>query len=159
VASFGLFTLLRIAKKQCMKSKIFVALILLALALCVFRTSNPIQAEPASDAQIQRGKYLVERVAMCAECHTPHTDKGEYDRTAWLQGDVLDFKPTHPMPFALVAPPIAGMPAYATDELAVRFLETGTNAAGKQALPPMPQFRFNHEDAVAVVAYLRSLKR
>ncbi len=47
----------------------------------------------------------------------------------------------------------------AKDEAAVKFLETGTNAMGKTALPPMPQFRLNHEDAVAVVAYLRSLKR
>jgi mono/diheme cytochrome c family protein len=27
------------------------------------------------------------------------------------------------------------------------------------AMAPMPQFRLNHEDALAVVAYLRSLKR
>jgi hypothetical protein len=41
----------------------------------------------------------------------------------------------------------------------VKFFETGTNAFAKQALPPMPQFRFHHDDAVAVVAYLRSLKK
>jgi hypothetical protein len=63
------------------------------------------------------------------------------------------------MPFAPVAPPIAGLPTYATDELAVRFLENGTNALGKMSLPPMPQFRLEHEDASAVVAYLRSLKK
>ncbi|HEY4984607.1 MAG TPA: hypothetical protein VIJ24_06045, partial [Verrucomicrobiae bacterium] len=42
---------------------------------------------------------------------------------------------------------------------AVKFFETGTNAFAKQALPPMPQFRFHHDAAVAVVAYLRSLKK
>lgn len=96
---------------------------------------------------------------MCADCHTPKTDKGEYDRTSWLQGDVLDFNPTHSMPFAMVAPGIAGLPTFAKDEQAVKFFETGTNAFAKQALPPMPQFRFHHDDAVAVVAYLRSLKK
>lgn len=133
------------------------ALVLIALFAVKFTTRA--DAEPAKDAQIKRGQYLVERVGMCADCHTPHLDNGEYDRTAWLQGDVLDFKPTHPMPFAVVAPQIAGLPTMPTDELAVRFLETGTNAVGKTAMPPMPRFRFEHDDAVAVVAYLRSLKK
>ena len=77
----------------------------------------------------------------------------------WLQGELIDYKPTRPMPFAAIAPPIAGLPTFATDEQAVKFMETGTNALGKTAMPPMPQFRLNHDDAVAVVAYLRSLKR
>ena len=111
------------------------------------------------DAQIKRGQYIVQRVSMCGDCHTPKTDKGEYDMTAWLAGDVLDFKPSHPMPFAAVAPQIAGLPTMPTDEMAIRFFETGTNATGKLAMPPMPRFRFEHDDAVAVVAYLRSLKK
>jgi mono/diheme cytochrome c family protein len=63
------------------------------------------------------------------------------------------------MPFAAIAPPIAGLPSYASDAAAIKFMETGTNAAGKLAMAPMPPFRLNHEDAVAVVAYLRSLKK
>jgi mono/diheme cytochrome c family protein len=109
--------------------------------------------------QLQRGKYLVERVGVCAECHSPKNDKGEYERSQWLQGELVDYKPTRPMPFAAIAPPIAGLPTFASDEAAVKFFETGTNAQSKTALPPMPQFRLNHEDATAVVAYLRSLKR
>jgi mono/diheme cytochrome c family protein len=109
--------------------------------------------------QIQRGQYLVERVGVCGECHSPKNDKGEYDRSQWLQGELIDYKPTRPMPFAAIAPPIAGLPTFASDAAAVKFFETGTNAQGKAALPPMPQFRLNREDTVAVVAYLRSLKR
>ena len=119
---------------------------------------NLLRAQPApDDAQIQRGKYLVENVAMCADCHTPRDDKGQFDRTHWLQGNVLDIKPDHPMPFAALTTPIAGLPGF-TDEKAVKFLETGIDLTGKPAMWPMPQFRFNHDDAVAVVAYLRSLK-
>ena len=142
-----------------MKSKLYLASLALAVGLFALKIVVPARAEPPSDAQIKRGQYLVNHVAMCGECHTPKTDQGEYDRTAWLQGDVLDYKPVHPMPFAAVAPPIAGLPSYATDEQAIKFLETGTNSVGKRAMPPMPQFRLNHDDAVAVVAYLRSLKR
>ena len=140
-----------------MKPKTILSLLALTSGLFAIKIIAQPPAPPATDAQIQRGKYLVENVSMCAECHTPKTDKGEYDRTAWLQGDVLDYKPVHPMPFAAVAPPIAGMPGF-TDEKALYFLETGIDLTGKLAMPPMPPYRFKHEDAVAVLAYLRSLK-
>ncbi len=117
-------------------------------------------ARAADPAQIEHGRYLVEQVGMCADCHSPRKANGEFDRDQWLQGELISFKPDHPMPaFAALAPPIAGLPGYATDAAALRFLETGTNAQGKRAMPPMPQIRLNHEDALAVVAYLRSLKK
>ncbi|HEX5398102.1 MAG TPA: c-type cytochrome [Verrucomicrobiae bacterium] len=116
-----------------------------------------LHAQSASDAQIQRGRYLVENVAMCADCHTPRDDKGQFDRSQWLQGNLLEFKPDDKKPWAAVAVPIKGLPGF-TEEQAVKFLETGIDASGKTAMRPMPQFRLNHEDAVAVVAYLRSLK-
>lgn len=142
-----------------MKSRIWVGGIFVITSLLVFKFINPAQAEPVKDVQIKRGQYIVERVSMCSDCHTPHTQTGELNRAAWLQGNVLEFKPMHPMPFAPVAPQIAGLPTMPTDEMAVRFFETGTNALGKTCLPPMPQFRFDRDDAVALVAYLRSLKK
>lgn len=138
-----------------MKFRIIMAWLASAARLCAADTTN----SPATAAQIEHGQYLVERVCLCGDCHSPRNDKGEFDRTQWLQGELISFKPDHPMPFAAIAPPIAGLPSYAKDEAAVKFLETGTNAAGKRAMAPMPQFRLRHEDALAVVAYLRSLKR
>jgi mono/diheme cytochrome c family protein len=138
-----------------MKFSIITPWLASAAVLLAADTNNP----PAASPQIEQGKYLVERVGMCGDCHSPRNDKGEFDRAQWLQGELISFKPDHPMPFAAIAPPIAGLPSYAKDEAALKFLETGTNAAGKRAMAPMPQFRFNHEDALAVVAYLRSLKR
>ena len=138
-----------------MKWCIISAWLLSASALCAADTGN----SPATAAQIEHGKYLVERVCLCGDCHSPRNDKGEFDRSQWLQGELISFKPDHPMPFAAIAPPIAGLPSYAKDEAAVKFLETGTNAVGKLAMAPMPQFRFNHEDALAVVAYLRTFKK
>ncbi len=87
--------------------------IAVAFAACVtFKLVYSAVAEPTStdDVQIKRGQYLVERVAMCADCHTPRTEKGEIDKAQWLQGNTLDFKPLHPMPFVAVAPRIAGLP-------------------------------------------------
>jgi mono/diheme cytochrome c family protein len=34
----------------------------------------------------QRGRYLVEALAHCAECHTPRDALGGLDRSRWMQG-------------------------------------------------------------------------
>ncbi len=128
------------------------------LASAALLAAAETNSAPAAAAQIERGKYLADRVCLCGDCHSPRNDQGEFDRAHWLEGELIGFKPDHPMPFAAIAPPIAGLPGYATDAAAAKFLETGTNAAGKLAMAPMPQFRLNHDDALAVVAYLRSLK-
>lgn len=120
------------------------------------RNSAP-TADASSAALIERGKYLVERVAMCIDCHSPRTPTGEFDQKRWLQGSVLDFAPRHPIPnWTDVAPAIAGLPGY-TEEEAIRLLETGIAPNGKPLRPPMPPYRMNREDARAVVAYLKSL--
>lgn len=115
-------------------------------------------AAAASEAQqIARGKYLVEQVGMCSDCHSPRNEKGEFDQTHWLQGSQLSFAPTVPIPvWAPAAPAIAGLPNI-SEEDALKILETGKNAKGEMKRPPMPQFRMSHEDATAVVAYLKSL--
>jgi mono/diheme cytochrome c family protein len=133
------------------------ALLTIALAIGAMAQSSPVSKAPAA-AQVARGRYLVERTGMCADCHTPMNQKGEPIKERHLGGAPLMFKPTVPVPgWAEVAPPIAGLPGF-TDEQAVRFLTTGIGSNGKPAGPPMPAFRFNKQDATAIVAYLRSLK-
>lgn len=133
-----------------------------ALSVLLFAAAVAVAAEPApkpraSSAQVARGKYLVEQVGMCADCHSPRDQKGEFIRERWLQGSELDFKATAPMPkWATVSPPIAGLPGW-SEASAVTFLMTGKEPNGETADPPMPQYRMNRDDATAVVAYLKSL--
>jgi len=47
---------------------------------------------PASTAQIEHGRYLVECIGMCGDCHSPRNDKGEFDRSQWLQGELISRK-------------------------------------------------------------------
>lgn len=54
------------------------------------------------------------------------------------------------------APKIAGLSGWMAED-AVRLLQTGSSAKGYVPRPPMPPFRMTQEDAVAVVAYLKSL--
>ena len=106
---------------------------------------------------VTRGKYLVEQVGLCGDCHTPRDDKGEFVKEQWLKGASLDFKPIAPVPVWVdKAPAIAGLPGWEKDA-AIRFLMTGVGNNELPSRPPMPQYRFNVQDAQAIVAYLRSL--
>ncbi len=126
--------------------------------------ATPIYAEPnlprpSPEKQIMRGKYLVERVSLCQDCHSPRTEKGEFDQSQWLGGTALFFKALMPVPgWKEAAPPIAGLEGWSTEE-AIKFLQTGVGRDGRPAAPPMPQYRLNRNDAAAVAAYLKSLKK
>ncbi len=132
-------------------------IILTAMLAAVTAVAWSCAASNPQARKLAQGKYLVENVGMCADCHSPRNDKGEFDQARALQGSQLGFAPTVPIPvWAAVAPGIAGLPGM-TEADAVRLLETGTTATGAPKRPPMPSFRFSHEDAEAVVMYLKSL--
>lgn len=114
------------------------------------------QKKAAGDAKLERGKYLVEKIGMCNDCHTPMTPQGP-DISKRLQGAELIFKPTVPVPnWVERSANIAGMKGW-TEAEAVKFLTTGIDPNGKTARPPMPEYRYNKSDAQAVYTYLRSL--
>jgi mono/diheme cytochrome c family protein len=111
----------------------------------------------SDDALVTRGKYIVEGVARCEQCHTPRNSQGDLDRERPLQGAPLWLQPSKPTGnWPLEAPRIAGIPP-GSDEEIVKLLTTGIWRDGKPLRPPMPQFRMTPQDAQAVVAYLRSL--
>jgi len=114
-------------------------------------------AEPAAE-ELARGKYLVEEAGQCQDCHTPRGPRGELVKDQWLLGGELGFKPTAPMPWMPVAPPIAGLPTL-THEQAVRFLVTGERPGKPRVTPPMPEYRFSKADAQAIASYLKSLAK
>ena len=114
-------------------------------------------AAPNND-QIARGKYLVEQVAKCGDCHSPHGAKGEVVPGKDLAGTELDFQPIHPVPgWAAAAPAIAGLPALTVSQVTT-LLTTGARENGKPPAPPMPGYHLSRADAAAIVAYLKSLK-
>jgi mono/diheme cytochrome c family protein len=116
------------------------------------------KAAGTTTGNIARGKYLVNSVGMCGDCHSPMDKKGAPIKGKELQGAALVFKPTIPIPSWIpVAPGIAGLNW--SDEEAVTFFTTGKRPDGTMAAPPMPQFRFNKADAASVTAYLKSLKK
>ena len=134
-----------------------------AAFVCCFAltvSAQPVtKAAPAkSDAAlIARGKYIVERVSTCQDCHSARDQHGQFVKDKWLQGAPLLFKPTVPMPaWADFAPPIAGLRGWKEAD-GVKFLMTGVDGTGTKRRPPMPEYRFNRSDAIAIVKYLKSL--
>lgn len=103
----------------------------------------PLSPPQAANPLLVRGRYLVENVGLCADCHTPRNEQGQFIRAQWLKGAAL---------------PIAGLPSM-TEEQAIAFMRTSKRPDGTTPRPPIPEFRFNEEDASAVVAYLKSLPR
>ena len=109
--------------------------------------------EPA-DAVEARGRYLVEALGHCAECHTPRDALGGLQRARWMQGG--------PNPVGrgrIPALPPAGWSAF---DIAA-FLETGftpefDSAGGEMADVVANISRIAAPDRAAIAAYLVALR-
>jgi mono/diheme cytochrome c family protein len=134
-----------------------VALMTMMVALVVAGTL----ALHAQDAKAVRGKYLVEEVARCQECHTPKAETGEFDRAKWMKGTTLVFTPSAPIAdWHQRSPDITSTSALWTrwgQDGFVKFLQTAKNPRGGKAGPPMPAYMVSADDAEAIAAYLKSL--
>jgi cytochrome c len=138
--------------------KLFFGVMVIGLLLVPMLRGQKQQSRATSAAMLARGKYLVEDVGLCGNCHDPHNEKGEPVAGQLFKGATLPFKPIVPMPvWADRASNIAGLPGWEKDA-AIKFLMTGIAYNGLPGRPPMPQYRFNQQDATAIVAYLKSLE-
>jgi mono/diheme cytochrome c family protein len=115
-------------------------------------------AQHLPDSLVARGKYIVEGLSRCGQCHTPREMNGTLDNSHELQGASVWLKSAEPVEdWPLQAPRIGGIPP-GTDAEMIKLLTTGMWRDGKPLREPMPQFRMTESDAEAVVAYLKSLQ-
>jgi cytochrome c553 len=131
-----------------MKLRAYLVVLLASLVALVAAAVAPPRAAVAAggdEAVLERGRYLVQQVGMCLNCHG-----------SGLKGAKLDFLAAG-LPAAHFAPRIAGLPHLSAAQ-AVTYLQVGLLPNGTQSRPPMPQYRLHHDDAVAVVAYLKQLR-
>jgi len=121
------------------------------------KTAAP--AIATTPADVARGKYIVENVAMCEQCHTPRDGNDALDHAHELEGASEFFQPPHAVAdWPLKAPRIGGnLPA--SDQDMIKLLTTGIWTDGKPLRLPMMPFRMSEADAKAVVAYLKSVKQ
>jgi cytochrome c553 len=158
------------------KALVYVGILLLLLvsAGAAFVVSKPSKREPTNEvvertpARLERGKYLVESVLMCLECHSdrqlnrfgfPFVEqgKGSGGKVCWDEAMGLHG-------FRLCAPNITPDPETGlgnwTDGEIMRAVREGVNKSGKALFPVMPYTEYrslSDEDMNSVVAYLRTI--
>jgi hypothetical protein len=137
-------------------SKVGLAAIVALGFVFTVSAEPPQRGSGANKGLVARGRYLVINVGQCGDCHTP-MKMGKPVQSQFLHGAVIPFKPTGPVPgWTAVSPRIAGLPGW-TEEQGITFFTTGKKPNGTEASPPMPAYRYNRADAIAIVAYLKSL--
>jgi len=136
-------------------------LVLTASSLQSQRPATPPSPHPTAVAttlprgNAEHGRYLVEHVAMCIECHSGRDARGGILESERFLGAPIPFAPPWPNDWAMRAPRNRGLPGY-TDALALRLLTEGAiGRNGEQLRPPMPRFRMSVQDAADVIAYMR----
>jgi mono/diheme cytochrome c family protein len=116
--------------------------------------------------RLERGRYLVEAVSGCMDCHSPH-DWTRHDAPILpgKEGAGQDFSLVEKgLPGRIVAPnltpdPETGAGAWSDDALA-RAIREGIGHDGRALFPMMPYQHFRKlpdEDVASIVVYLRSL--
>jgi len=110
------------------------------------------------DQKAQRGKYLVEEVARCQECHTPKTDAGDLDTAKMLKGAKLNVAPIATITGWHAASPdlTSTSPLWQRwgEDGLVKFLETAKNPRGGKAGAPMPAYVIDGTSAGSTVLML-----
>jgi mono/diheme cytochrome c family protein len=115
---------------------------------------------------VARGRYLVDHVIACSDCHTPKTATGTPDMTRYLAGNAnfVKLPDGSALPSANLTPDPTGLGNYTDAQIKHMFMDGLTPQAvdgGTRALNPvMPYYVFhnmNSQDADAIVAYLRSI--
>jgi mono/diheme cytochrome c family protein len=120
---------------------------------------GPLQKDPSKGTEWNRGAYLVEAVAHCAECHTPRDSMGGPKLDMWLAGD-----PASPLgrPVPNITPALRTGKGSWTEKDWTKFLATGIAPDGKVARAEMGQVTdglnlLPKEYLRAMAIYLKSL--
>jgi len=87
----------------------------------------------AEAKRIARGKYIVEGLAACGDCHTPRDRDGNTDRTKWLTGAPVFYEPARNVPGWAHYRSVAGRPDSSAPDAAVSYDARGCR--GCRGLP------------------------
>lgn len=150
-----------------MTRSLALAALLAAATGCTGKYVRPTTADKfaSSPDAVTRGGYLINQVAACGACHTPHLDNSfiEGERTdAYLAGgmkiddDAVGIRVAIPN---ITQDPTTGIGGW-TDDQIQRAIRDGVRADNELLMPPMPfgSFaRMSDDDARAMVAYLRTV--
>lgn len=158
--------------------KVFKVILFLVLAVVILVTAGityvktalpnvgaaPVLKVPLTTANIERGRYLVNSVTGCMDCHSPR-DFSKLTLPVYsdsIGAGGLKFGHEFGLPGTYYAPNITpySLSKYTDGEL-FKVLTTGETRLGKPLFPIMPYLTLgvmDKEDIYAIIAYLRTLK-
>lgn len=125
----------------------------------LFLHNRPFKPEDDQDATWNRGKYLVDTVAHCSECHTPRNALMALQGGKALYSGTLLGSWHAPN---LTSDPVSGLGSWSDKDLA-QYLQTGHVNGKAQAAGPMAEavtnsLQYLHDDDIkAIITYLRTL--
>lgn len=131
-----------------------------AVLSVVLATLVPAAAK-ADEAQIERGRYLVQ-IAGCGDCHTPGYFLGNPDPQRFLGGSDVGFEVPGLGIFHgpnLTPDDATGIGTWSAEEI-VAAIRTGVRPDGRALAPAMPWpnlAALTDDDAFAIAAFLQSL--
>jgi mono/diheme cytochrome c family protein len=110
------------------------------------------------DEVLQRGRYLVEAVGHCGECHTPRDRWGGLRRAQWLAGGA---SPEGEGRVPNITPHADGLAAWSTRDIE-RYLKSGftpdyDTVGGSMAQVQENLARLPDSDRAAITAYLKAI--
>ena len=132
-----------------------MGLLFVAIALSLVLFAAPCRAE----SQLERGRYLVETVAACGNCHTPKGPNGPFMDKKLAGGDIIkhaDFTAATPN---ITPDPETGIGKWTDDQISLAIRE-GRRPNGRLLGPAMPSRSYRSladEDVKAIIAFLRSV--
>ena len=106
---------------------------------------------------VEHGRYLVERVAMCGECHSARDASGAIVEGTRYRGGAMPMRPSWAADWPTQIPRIAGFAGYTDAEARRVLMEGAIKRDGTQLRMPMPRFRMSAQDAADVIAFLRTI--
>jgi mono/diheme cytochrome c family protein len=114
----------------------------------------------AAETMVERGRYIVEVIGACGNCHTPQGPGGP-DETRHLAGGTPIEEPGMVAIPRNITPDVeTGIGAW-TDAQIIRAIRDGVRPDGRVLGPPMPfgMYRqISDRDVAAIVAYLRTVQ-
>lgn len=125
-------------------------------------TRGPLQDDPEQSPQWNRGRYLVQAVSYCDQCHTPRSSLGLVKKRRYMAGGANPGKAdVHPN---LTPDPNVGIGAWTTADIA-SYLATGekpdgTRTASDDIMAEKIHDSFSHyaeADRMAIAVFLKSL--
>jgi mono/diheme cytochrome c family protein len=110
--------------------------------------------------KLEHGRYLVETIAGCGNCHTPHLPDGSLDPTKKFAGAFVIEEPVFKAYAANITPDMeTGIGSWSEDDI-VNAIRNGQRPDGSYLGPPMSFIWYRNmsdTDAHAIAAYIKSV--